>query len=96
MYSSLPVLACGEHQCMMFAEVSLLSVWAVDGSLRTDCSILLDKKFRIECQDSQRIPFPPANRYQTILKQRHVQVGVALFEHLNRHVTFIILKHDRM
>ncbi|XP_065187273.1 cytoplasmic FMR1-interacting protein 2-like [Sycon ciliatum] len=38
------------------------------------CSILLDKKFRIECQDSQRIPFPQANRYQTILKQRHVQI----------------------
>lgn len=39
-------------------------------------SILLDKRYRAECMEAgERIPFPPANRYQTLLKQRHVQVS---------------------
>ncbi|XP_050734850.1 cytoplasmic FMR1-interacting protein-like isoform X1 [Eriocheir sinensis] len=38
-------------------------------------SILLDKRFRSECiQNSLRIHYPPANRYETLLKQRHVQL----------------------
>ncbi|CAL4088019.1 unnamed protein product, partial [Meganyctiphanes norvegica] len=38
-------------------------------------SILLDKRFRSECsQHNMRIHFPPANRYETLLKQRHVQL----------------------
>ncbi|GAB6019487.1 Cytoplasmic FMR1-interacting protein 1 [Chamberlinius hualienensis] len=38
-------------------------------------SILLDKRFRYECaQYGTRIYYPPANRYETILKQRHVQL----------------------
>ncbi|MPC20851.1 Cytoplasmic FMR1-interacting protein [Portunus trituberculatus] len=38
-------------------------------------SILLDKRFRSECsQHSLRIHYPPANRYETLLKQRHVQL----------------------
>jgi cytoplasmic FMR1 interacting protein len=39
------------------------------------CSIILDKRFRTECVTyGIRIPYPAANRYQTLLKQKHVQV----------------------
>ena len=39
------------------------------------CSILLDKRFRAECLNAgERIQFPTANRYKTLLKQRHVQL----------------------
>ncbi|KAK4321422.1 hypothetical protein Pmani_007761 [Petrolisthes manimaculis] len=38
-------------------------------------SILLDKRFRSECgHHNMRIHYPPANRYETLLKQRHVQL----------------------
>lgn len=37
------------------------------------CSILLDKRFRSESQP-HKFSYPPPNRYQTILKQRHVQL----------------------
>ncbi|CAH1268693.1 CYFIP1, partial [Branchiostoma lanceolatum] len=38
-------------------------------------SIMLDKRFRAECaQHGIQIPYPPANRYETLLKQRHVQI----------------------
>lgn len=38
-------------------------------------SIMLDKRFRAECASvGARINFPIANRYTTILKQRHVQI----------------------
>ncbi|UYV60204.1 CYFIP1 [Cordylochernes scorpioides] len=38
-------------------------------------SILLDKRFRAECASyGTRFSFPPANRYETLLKQRHVQL----------------------
>lgn len=38
-------------------------------------SILLDKRFRAECaREETRIPYPPANRYETLLKQRHIQL----------------------
>lgn len=38
-------------------------------------SILLDRRFRAECLNAgEKIQFPPANRYQTLLKQRHVQL----------------------
>lgn len=39
------------------------------------CSVLLDKRFRAECKNyGVIIPYPPSNRYETLLKQRHVQV----------------------
>ena len=49
--------------------------------------MLLDKKFRSELErryvEEKRpfpadgiIPFPPTNRFQTLLLQRHVQVGI--------------------
>ncbi len=38
-------------------------------------SILLDKRFRAECLPA-KYPHPVPNRYETILKQRHVQVGL--------------------
>ena len=41
-------------------------------------SILLDKKFRSEYP--HKIPFPPPNRYHTILKQRHVQVALVFHD----------------
>ena len=38
-------------------------------------SILLDKRFRAECDAlGTQIRYPTANRYHTLLKQRHVQV----------------------
>uniref|UniRef100_A0A669F8W4 Cytoplasmic FMR1 interacting protein 2 n=1 Tax=Oreochromis niloticus TaxID=8128 RepID=A0A669F8W4_ORENI len=39
------------------------------------CSVLLDKRFRAECKNyGVIIPYPPSNRYETLLKQRHVQL----------------------
>jgi len=39
-------------------------------------SVLLDKRFRAECKNyGVIIPYPPSNRYETLLKQRHVQVS---------------------
>ncbi|XP_037086734.1 cytoplasmic FMR1-interacting protein-like isoform X2 [Pollicipes pollicipes] len=36
-------------------------------------SIMLDKRFRIDCAMlGTRLPYPPANRYETLMKQRHV------------------------
>ncbi|PBC33514.1 Cytoplasmic FMR1-interacting protein [Apis cerana cerana] len=39
-------------------------------------SILLDKRFRVECValGAYLLPYPRANRYETLLKQRHVQL----------------------
>ncbi|KAL8601614.1 hypothetical protein ACOMHN_003880 [Nucella lapillus] len=38
-------------------------------------SILLDKRYRAELTSAgEKIPYPPANRYMTLLKQRHVQL----------------------
>ncbi|MGH0171434.1 UNVERIFIED_CONTAM: hypothetical protein FKN15_060154 [Acipenser sinensis] len=38
-------------------------------------SLLLDKRLRAECKNqSANIPWPPSNRYETLLKQRHVQL----------------------
>uniref|UniRef100_A0A673WG49 Cytoplasmic FMR1 interacting protein 2 n=1 Tax=Salmo trutta TaxID=8032 RepID=A0A673WG49_SALTR len=38
-------------------------------------SVLLDKRFRAECKNyGVIIPYPPSNRYETLLKQRHVQL----------------------
>lgn len=40
------------------------------------CSIMLDKRFRAECaQFNMKVPYPPANRYHTLLRQKHVQVN---------------------
>ena len=37
---------------------------------------MLDKRFRAECESfGTKITYPLANRYQTLLRQRHVQVG---------------------
>ncbi|KAJ8936438.1 hypothetical protein NQ318_015584 [Aromia moschata] len=38
--------------------------------------IFLDKRFRVECQaiGAYLMPYPRANRYETLLKQRHVQL----------------------
>lgn len=42
-------------------------------------SVLLDKRFRAECKNyGVIIPYPPSNRYETLLKQRHVQVQPSL------------------
>ncbi|XP_059150444.1 cytoplasmic FMR1-interacting protein-like isoform X1 [Physella acuta] len=38
-------------------------------------SVMLDKRFRAECMNNgEKINYPIANRYQTLLKQRHVQL----------------------
>ena len=40
---------------------------------------MLDKRFRAECvSQNVKINYPVANRYETLLKQRHVQVIVLL------------------
>lgn len=38
--------------------------------------MLLDKRFRVEClaMGTYMLPYPRANRYETLLKQRHVQL----------------------
>ena len=36
---------------------------------------MLDKRFRAECAAlGTRFTYPPANRYETLMKQRHVQL----------------------
>lgn len=49
-------------------------------------SLLLDKRLRADCKNQgANIPWPSSNRYETLLKQRHVQVyTVAL--HFNQFV----------
>jgi cytoplasmic FMR1 interacting protein len=38
-------------------------------------SMMLDKRFRAECANAGiTISYPVANRYETLLKQRHVQL----------------------
>lgn len=39
-------------------------------------SMLLDKRFRVEClaMGTYMLPYPRANRYETLLRQRHVQL----------------------
>uniref|UniRef100_A0A8K9XZH3 Cytoplasmic FMR1 interacting protein 2 n=1 Tax=Oncorhynchus mykiss TaxID=8022 RepID=A0A8K9XZH3_ONCMY len=50
-------------------------------------SVLLDKRFRAECKNyGVIIPYPPSNRYETLLKQRHVQLLGRSID-LNRLVT---------
>ena len=50
-------------------------------------SIMLDKRFRAECATfGFKIPYPTANRYHTLLKQRHVQVRA-------RHQCIVLMPH---
>ena len=43
---------------------------------------MLDKRFRAECaQFNMKVSYPPANRYHTLLRQRHVQVSEARLTH---------------
>lgn len=38
-------------------------------------SIILDRRFRVECAKlNVKMPFPASNRYHTLLKQRHIQL----------------------
>ncbi|GCB78275.1 hypothetical protein scyTo_0020657, partial [Scyliorhinus torazame] len=56
-------------------------------------SVLLDKRFRAECKNyGVIIPYPPSNRYETLLKQRHVQELEWLFE-VNRLTHRLLSKH---
>lgn len=45
--------------------------------------MILAKKFVSECarQDLGKINAPPSNLYETLLKQRHVQVGTTGGDH---------------
>lgn len=44
-------------------------------SLFESFSLLLDKRLRADCKNQgANIPWPTSNRYETLLKQRHVQV----------------------
>lgn len=45
-------------------------------------SLLLDKRLRADCKNQgANIPWPASNRYETLLKQRHVQVLTAPVTH---------------
>ena len=45
------------------------------GADRLDSSMLLDKRYRSECHmNGIKVVFPSANRYDALLKQRHIQV----------------------
>uniref|UniRef100_A0A8C6D232 Cytoplasmic FMR1 interacting protein 2 n=1 Tax=Moschus moschiferus TaxID=68415 RepID=A0A8C6D232_MOSMO len=56
-------------------------------------SVLLDKRFRAECKNyGVIIPYPPSNRYETLLKQRHVQELEWLLE-INRLTHRLLCKH---
>lgn len=53
---------------------------------------MLDKSFRAECQkQGHRIPYPAANRYQTILRQQNVRVNVVLVN--NQKAEVDVLSH---
>jgi len=40
-------------------------------------SMLLDKRYRSECHmNGIKVVFPSANRYDSLLKQRHIQVRI--------------------
>ncbi|XP_031697581.1 cytoplasmic FMR1-interacting protein 1 homolog, partial [Anarrhichthys ocellatus] len=44
-------------------------------SFRESLSLLLDKRLRTDCKNQgANIPWPASNRYETLLKQRHVQL----------------------
>ena len=41
-------------------------------------SMLLDKRYRSECHmNGIKVVFPSANRYDSLLKQRHIQVRIS-------------------
>ena len=43
--------------------------------------MLLDKRYRSECHmNGIKVTFPSANRYDSLLKQRHIQVRNDQFE----------------
>lgn len=45
------------------------------------CSMMLDKQLRDDAEKGKfKIPFAPPDRYSTLLKQRHVQVGTRVFD----------------
>ena len=46
---------------------------------------MLDKRFRAECVSmGTKVSYPPANRYKTLLRQRHVQVNKTLLRHTEK------------
>lgn len=50
-------------------------------------SLLLDKRLRADCKNQgANIPWPTSNRYETLLKQRHVQVYTVAIMHFSRSV----------
>lgn len=65
-------------------------------------SVLLDKRFRAECKNyGVIIPYPPSNRYETLLKQRHVQVletashGLSIVAFFTFNMLHLKIKTDR-
>ena len=64
-----------DTHCLVVVRGCLVDIFTVMAFLKcTICvSILLDKRFRMECARlGTRLPYPPANRYETLMKQRHV------------------------
>lgn len=58
-------------------SIKIHSAWEIVPS-SLHASLLLDKRLRSECKNQgATIHLPPSNRYETLLKQRHVQVSQA-------------------
>lgn len=55
-------------------------------------SLLLDKRLRTECKSQgANIPWPTSNRYDTLLKQRHVQVNARLCRRQRHSIVVVVV-----
>ena len=73
------VCSLGTKSWAIWSDISIKihSAWEIVPS-SLHASLLLDKRLRSECKNQgATIHLPPSNRYETLLKQRHVQVSQA-------------------
>lgn len=65
----------------MFGSLVNLDLFGRENIRMGMFSMLLDKRYRSECHmNGIKVSFPSANRYDSLLKQRHIQVRDDLFE----------------
>jgi len=72
-------------QCGVFESFGQCGVFCFSFKylLFSTFSNMLDKRFRAECvSQNVKINYPVANRYETLLKQRHVQVSLIIISTL--------------
>lgn len=68
-------MCCIVYYSLCVSNILGSTLWIIFHDVISLCSILLDKRFRAECMNAgEKIQFPIANRYKTLLKQRHVQL----------------------